>query len=364
MGCDYATFLLKETSDYFTRRESNVCFGMLDLSKAFDKINHYCLFKKLIERKIPYLILCLIVNWYDDITTVVSWMNHASLPVRLHSGVRQGGILSPFLFAVYVDDLLHLLSASKIGCFINGYCLNSIMYADDLILIALSVADLRKLLNICIAFFDKVDMPINYSKSKCMRVGTRFKHVCAPVVINNFALEWTKSMKFLGTVFEANNHLRLNSTERRKKFMSSFNAIYGRIGKIDNISILIFLLGTICTPTLLYGIEIFSEDKTEKNKMQHTFERAGMKIFSTFDKNVLANCLFYSGILPLNFQCELKRLLFLKRIFECKNNALRQILNCFSANDDLFVKYALTKYDSISTIKNKVFDAFQMLLQL
>ena len=100
--------------------------------------------------------------------------------------------------------------------------------------------------------------------------------------------------------------------------------------------------------------------------MQHTFEKAGMKrkIFSTFDKNVLASCLFYSGILPLNFQCELKRLLFLKRIFECKNNALRQILNCFSANDDLFVKYALTKYDSISTIKNKVFDAFQMLLQL
>ena len=56
-----------------------------------------------------------------------------------------------------------------------------------------------------------------------MRVGTRFKHVCAPVrSINNFALEWTKSMKFLGTVFEANNHLRLNSTERRNKFMSSF----------------------------------------------------------------------------------------------------------------------------------------------
>ena len=199
MGCDYATFLLKETSDYFTRRESNVCFGMLDLSKAFDKINHYCLFlfKKLIERKIPYLILCLIVNWHDDIITVVSWMNHASLSVRLHSGVRQEGILNPFLFAVYVDDLLHLLSASKIGCFISDYCLNSIMHADDLILIALSVADLRKLLNICIAFFDKVDMPINYSKSKCMRVGTRFKHVCAPVVINNFALEWTKSMKFL-----------------------------------------------------------------------------------------------------------------------------------------------------------------------
>ena len=72
--------------------------------------------------------------------------------------------------------------------------------------------------------------------------------------------------------------------------MSSFNAIYGRIGKIDNISILIFLLGTILLLQHSFmELEIFSEDKTEKNKMQHTFERAGMKIFSTFDKNVLAS---------------------------------------------------------------------------
>ena len=102
-------------------------------------------------------------------------------------------------------------------------------------------------------------------------------------------------MKFLGTVFDANNHLRLNATERRKKCMSSFNAIYGRIGKIDNISILIFLLGTICTPTLLYGIEIFSEDKTEKNGKSNTpFERAGMKIFSTFDKTCPCQVVFFT----------------------------------------------------------------------
>ena len=54
-----------------------------------------------------------------------------------------------------------------------------------------------------------------------------------------------------------------------------------------------------------------------------------MKIFSTFDKNVLASCLFYSGILPLNFSMRTKASVIpTKRIFECKNNALRQILNC------------------------------------
>jgi hypothetical protein len=101
-------------------------------------------------------------------------------------------------FAVDVDDLLNNLSNVKIGCFINGHCLNSIMYADDLVLIAISISDLRKLIDICISFFDSIDMPINLSKSKCMRIGARFKCYCAPIVINNSTLSWTKSMKFLG----------------------------------------------------------------------------------------------------------------------------------------------------------------------
>ena len=78
-------------------------------------------------------------------------------------------------------------------------------------------------------------------------------------------------MKFLGTVFDANNHLRLNATERRKRIMSSFNAIYGRIGKIDNISILILLQGTICTQHCFMELKFSLEDKTEKIKC---FERA------------------------------------------------------------------------------------------
>jgi len=49
-------------------------------------------------------------------------------------GVRQGGILSPFLFNVYVDDLLDNLESSGAGCYVNGHYLGCVMYADDLLL--------------------------------------------------------------------------------------------------------------------------------------------------------------------------------------------------------------------------------------
>ena len=82
----------------------------------------------------------------------------------------QGGVLSPFLFAVYVNDVLSRLADSKLGCFINCTCLNSIMYADDLILISICLMHLQLLVDICKQEFDKIDMQINGSKSGCLRI--------------------------------------------------------------------------------------------------------------------------------------------------------------------------------------------------
>ena len=61
-------------------------------------------------------------------------------------GVRQGGVLSPALFAVYVDDIIERLNDSKLGCFIGDHYLGCIMYADDLILISVSVSILQQMI--------------------------------------------------------------------------------------------------------------------------------------------------------------------------------------------------------------------------
>ena len=56
--------------------------------------------------------------------------------VHISNEVRQGGILSPSLFAVYMDDLSSLLNASRIGCHISDVGINHVFYADDLCLMA------------------------------------------------------------------------------------------------------------------------------------------------------------------------------------------------------------------------------------
>ena len=55
------------------------------------------------------------------------------------NGIRQGGQLSPFLYNVYTDDLNHHLQATGVGCYVGGAWANSLIYADDMVLLAPTV---------------------------------------------------------------------------------------------------------------------------------------------------------------------------------------------------------------------------------
>jgi hypothetical protein len=59
------------------------------------------------------------------------------------------------------------------------------MYADDLILLDISLSDLQDMVDICVTEFDLIDMKINIKKSMCLRIGKRHTQRIAPIVINN-----------------------------------------------------------------------------------------------------------------------------------------------------------------------------------
>ena len=68
------------------------------------------------------------------------------------NGVRQGAILSPSLFCVYLDTLLSQLRDAGVGCHMGGQFLGAFGYADDVLLLAPSRQALQIMLTICEEF--------------------------------------------------------------------------------------------------------------------------------------------------------------------------------------------------------------------
>ena len=88
----------------------------MDARKAFDKVNHWHLFDKLLNRGVPVHVVRMLLYWHTYQDFLVRWNNTLSPSFKVSNGVRQGVILSPRLFSVYIDDLSKALSKVNIGC--------------------------------------------------------------------------------------------------------------------------------------------------------------------------------------------------------------------------------------------------------
>ena len=89
---------------------------------------------------------------------------------RCSNGIRQGGQLSPLLYNVYTDVLNHQLQATGVGCYVGGTWVNSLSYADDMVLHAPAVTALQTLLEVCRAYAGPHDIVYDTTKTVCMLV--------------------------------------------------------------------------------------------------------------------------------------------------------------------------------------------------
>ena len=120
----------------------------LDASKAFDRLVHSGLFVKLMERNVPLIFLDIIISWYDGLFCQVKWGESFSAWFSITAGVRQGGVLSPDFYCIYVDELLAKLKRIGKGCHYLGQFAAALFYADDMSVFSPSIKGLDCLLRV------------------------------------------------------------------------------------------------------------------------------------------------------------------------------------------------------------------------
>ena len=120
-------------------------------TQKIDRIDHWLLFKKLISKDVPLFIIRLLV---------------VSSSFGVSNSVKQGGILSPTSFNIYIDSLSTSLNSTNIRGHTDGQLLKHLCYADDLCMISMSSAGMQ--CNICKDYAEQHSLHYNGSKSFSM----------------------------------------------------------------------------------------------------------------------------------------------------------------------------------------------------
>ena len=275
-SCSHAVFVLRSCIEYFTTHGSNVFATFLDCSKGFDKINHSGLFVKLMQCGIPLCFLNIIIYWYRNLTSVVKWNNSMSNAFHIKSGVRQGGILSPRLFILYVNDLLLALRESGAGCYVEEMFLAAIMYADDLALLAPTRKSMQQLLDTCQNYGLEWCLSYNPTKTNVLIFGNSITH--EPLYLNNLPIATVSGYKYLGVNILAGKRFETPTRKPLMSFYCSANTILNVLNKPSEL-VLMKLLYSSCVPILTYGCEVKRHTGREMTSLDVALNDCIRKVF-------------------------------------------------------------------------------------
>ena len=163
------------------------------------------LFTKLVEKGWPAVVVRALIVVYERQYAWVRWGKTSSDIFSVVNGTRQGSVLSPTLFANYMDEILTSLRNLGVGCYVGEVFMGALGYADDLVLLAPSRTAMQLMLDVCQDFGKKNNLlfstdpdPIK-SKTKCVFFcGRKRVEKPSPLKLYGVELPWVKSATHLG----------------------------------------------------------------------------------------------------------------------------------------------------------------------
>ena len=163
---------VNETVNYYINNSGKVYVCTLDASKAFDRVNLLTLFKKLFERNMCPLFLRFFIHSYCNQKMSIKWNAAISDSFDTSNGVKQGGVLSPLLFNVYLDELILLLREQGVGCHMNDMFVGGFCYADDVTLLAPTGMALNAMLpHVLVLLMHMTSHLIHLRQNVCLLIG-------------------------------------------------------------------------------------------------------------------------------------------------------------------------------------------------
>ena len=205
----------------------------------------------------------MLLFWYTHQKMCVRWGNSTSPDFLVGNGVKQGGIISPILFNIYMDNLSMHLNSSGIGGYLGTAFINHLCYADDLCLIS----RMQQLLHICNGYAAEHQLIYNGSKS----FSLCFKRKDLKIISQIFFLDQSKILlveqcRYIGTTISIKNS-DLDLKRQMRKMYASANLLLRKFSK-SSVNVKCYLFKTYssnlycapmwfdCTKTVLTKLKV------------------------------------------------------------------------------------------------------------
>ncbi len=258
--------LMEKSSEF--QQPLYLCF--IDYSKAFDCVQHKKLWKIMSEMGFPAHIIQLIQSLYEDQEATVRTENGDTEWFTIGQGVRQGCILSPYLFNIYAEYIMRKAFDDFSGkVSVGGRAITNLRYADDTTLIASSAEELLDLIIRVKVASEQYGLYLNVKKTKIMICGDVPKQ---RIVVDGEEVDQVDTFNFLGSLIvkEGGSSAEI---KRRLAMAKTSASTLSTIWKDNDITraTKIGVMRALVFPVALYGCETWAVGKADR-KMISSFE--------------------------------------------------------------------------------------------
>ena len=272
-----AAIMVSEGINEAKDRHIPVAITTLDAEKAFDKLVHNHLFRKLYHYNITddsWLIMRMLQT---EANTRVKWNGKLSEGFTSRQGIRQGAKLSPTLYKCYNNQLLDLLTYEGVGARIGTTFIGCPTVADDIAIITYNPEDLQQALHIVNNETSKDGVKINSSKSDVIIINDKKDGNSQTWALGNQQIAEVSSTKHIGLVrsVDCKNDIQERIEKGRRTLYALLGAgLHGKNGINPIVSHKVYI--TFCRPRIIYGLEAVKLSSKEKDELSR-FERRILK---------------------------------------------------------------------------------------
>ncbi|KAJ8012365.1 hypothetical protein DPEC_G00041950 [Dallia pectoralis] len=242
-----------------------MCF--VDLEKAYDRVPRDLLWEVLREYGVRGSLLRAIQSLYAQSMNCVRVLGSKSDSFPVGVGLRQGCALSPILFVIFMDRISRRSHGGE-GFPFSGLMVTSLLFADDVVLMASSVGDIQHSLDRFAAECEAAGMRVSTSKSEAMTLSR--KPVECLLRVGNESLLQVKEFEYLGVLFASEGTMEREIGRRIGAAGAVLHSLHRTVVTKRELSrkAKLSIYRSIFVPTLTYGHESWVMTERTRSRVQ------------------------------------------------------------------------------------------------